>query len=223
MNNIQLSLIDISQLFKYNFKHTGEEIHIPEADQFNKPGWYNTTWESELYRKAHVNIIDALDTRGLWMMHCCIYPHYHNPAPIFGFDVFAGKNKITGCFHDFSPVTDGHPLSYWFSHESAKLSWNKKRELPDWAKRIFSDDIVAAGNVSSDDELSQISGMIANTLNAYLGSIKDTNNTVDDISFHHHHYIENQRLNPHNPNVLTLLGLSNQEANMYIDNCLFPY
>ena len=217
-----MSLIDISQLFKYKFDHSGEEIHIPEAVQFNKPGWSNLTWESDLYRKAHVNIIDAIDTRGLWMMHCCIYPHFHNPAPIFGFDVFAGKNKITGCFHDFSPVSDNHPLSEWFANESAKLSWNKKRELPEWAQRIFSNDIIAAGNVQSDEELTQISDMIADTLDVYLASLSDTNNTSDDISNKHKYYVENQRLNPHNPKVLMMLGLSEEEAVEYINNCLFP-
>jgi hypothetical protein len=223
MNNIQLSLIDIQQSFRTNFKKMGDEIYDPVAEQFNNPGWSNLTWESDLFRKAHVNIIDAMDTRGLWMMHCCIYPHYHNPAPIFGFDVFAGKNKITGCFHDFSPVIDNHPLSVWFCEESTKLNWNKKRDIPEWAKRIFSNDIIAAGNVQSDDELAQISDMISSTLYTYLSSLKDTNNTVDDISDKHKFYIENQRLNTHNPKVLMNLGLSNQEANMYIDNCLFPY
>jgi len=223
MNNIQLSLIDISKLFNYNFKQTGEEIYIPEADQFNKPGWYNTTWESELYRKAHINIIDAMDSKGLWMMHCCIYPHYHNTAPIFGFDVFAGKNKITGCFHDFSPVIDNHSLSAWFSDESSKLSWNKKRELPEWAKRIFSNDIIAAGNIQTNDELAQISKTISNTLHIYLSSLKDTNNTIDDISIKHKCYIENQRLNPHNSRILSTLGLSEDDAHAYINSCLFPF
>ena len=172
--------------------------------------------------RYYVNIIDAMDSRGLWMMHCCIYPHYNNPAPIFGFDVFAGKNKITGCFHDFSPVVDNHQLSIWFSDESAKLDWNKKRELPDWGKRIFSDSIIAAGNVQSDEELNQISETITSTLNTYLSSLEDTNNTSDDISNKHKYYVENQRLNPHNPKVLMMLGLSEEEAVEYINNCLFP-
>lgn len=222
MNNIQLTLEDIQRTFEFGFNQYGTVVSVPVAEQFNNPGWSNLTWESDLYRKAHVNIIDAMDTRGLWMMHCCIYPHYHNPAPIFGFDVFAGKNKITGCFHDFSPVIDNHPLSVWFSKESSKLDWNKKRELPEWAQRIFSNDIIAAGNVQSDDELEQISGMITDTLDVYLSSLYDTNNTVDDISGKHKFYIENQRLNPHNPRVLMNLGLSEEQANMYVEGCLFP-
>lgn len=223
MNNIQQTLNVIHRLFVFNFNNTGKEVAAdPLAEKFNNTGWTNTTWESPVYRKAHINIIDAIDTLGVWMMHCCIYPHYHNPAPIFGFDVFAGKNKITGCFHDFSPVIENHPLSEWFADESSKLSWNKKRVLPEWATRIFSNDIIAAGNVQSDDEITQIYDTIASTLDAYITSLRDTNHTIDDISAKHQYYIENQRLNPHNPKVLTLLGLSEEDAKLYIDKCLFP-
>lgn len=224
MNNIlHLTLVDIYRAFRFNFNKSGSEVSDPDTIQFDKPGWGNLTWTSSLYRKAHINIIDMMDTRGLWMMHCCIYPHYHNPAPIFGFDVFAGKNKITGCFHDFSPVIDNHPLSEWFTEESSTLSWNKKRELPEWAKRIFSSDIIAAGNIQSTEELTQLYDMISSTLDAYLTSLQDTNNTVDDISDKHNFYIENQRLNPHNPKVLMNLGLSEEEANQYVTECLFSY
>ena len=221
MNNIQLTLDDIQRTFGLRFNQSGTVVSDTVAAQFNNPGWSNLSWESDLYRKAHVNIIDAMDTRGLWMMHCCIYPHYHNPAPIFGFDVFAGKNKITGCFHDFSPVVNDHPLSEWFSIESSKLNWNKKRELPEWAQRIFSNDIIAAGNVQSDDELAQISDMISLSLRVYLSTLEDTNNTVDDISNKHKFYVENQRLNPHNPKVLMNLGLSEEDAVTYVNHCLF--
>ena len=221
MNNIQYTLEEIQQLFISHFKKSGTIIADQISDQFNSPGWSNLTWTSPFYRKAHINVIDAMDTRGLWMMHCCIYPHYHNPAPIFGFDVFAGRNKITGCFHDFSPVIDNHPLSDWFADESSKLSWNKKRELPEWAKRIFSNNIIAAGNVQSDGELTQLVDNISSTLSTYIDSLPDTNNLDIDVSDKHKYYIENQRLNPHNPRVLMNLGLSEDDANLYVSHCLF--
>ncbi len=222
MNKLLCTLTDIQQLFLNTFQQSGEEVSDPIAGQFNTPGWSNRTWGSSLYRKAHVNIIDVMDTRGLWMMHCCIYPHYHNPAPIFGFDVFAGKNKITGCFHDFSPVMANHSLSDWFKEESEKLEWKKKRELPDWGKRIFSDSIIAAGNVQSDEELDQILNTVSSTLTAYMVSLIDTNHTIDDMSSKHQYYIENQRLNPHNSRVLMSLGLSEEQSHLYVNHCLFP-
>ena len=195
------ALIDIQHLLEKEFARTGTEVFEPGMDRFNQPGWINRVWTSDKYRRAHVDVVDARDTKGLWMMHCCIYPHYHNTSPIFGFDVFAGKNKITGCFHDFSPVVSEHPLSDWFSQHSAELSWNKKRELPEWGKRIFSDSIIAAGNVQNDIELSQIANTIEDTITTYISSLHEYNNTVEDISNKHKYYIENQIL----PSVMKIL------------------
>jgi hypothetical protein len=131
-------------------------------------------------------------------------------------------NKITGCFHDFSPVIDDHPLSEWFETIASDLSWNKKRPLPDWAIRIFSENIIAAGNVKTDDELDQILKLIKLSLSEYIHRINETNNTVDDMSASHITYCENQRLNPHNPTILKTFGLSDTQVQSYINHCLFP-
>ena len=38
-----------------------------------------------------------------------------NGGSIYGFDIIAGKNKVTGAFHDFSPLLQKeHPLTEWF-------------------------------------------------------------------------------------------------------------
>ena len=47
----------------------------------------------------------------------------HNDAPIFGFDVIAGKNIITGCFHDYSvTVNKDHDMCIWFAEHVKQLS-----------------------------------------------------------------------------------------------------
>ena len=156
-------------------------------------------------------------------MHCCVFPHLHNPAPIFGFDVVAGKNKITGCFHDFSPAGDAnHPLIDWFMEESEKLSWNKKRPLPDWAERIFTKHMIAAGNVSQEDELAQILAMARKNLNCYLDEVGLTNNTADNTKDAQNYYAQNQKMNPHTPKVMASLGLNEEDVRMFIQDCLFP-
>ena len=38
------------------------------------------------------------------MAHVCLFPELTNGGPIYGFDIIAGKNKVTGAFHDFSPL-----------------------------------------------------------------------------------------------------------------------
>jgi phycocyanobilin:ferredoxin oxidoreductase len=217
------TLIEIQQLFEQSFNNTGVEVYEPGMDRFNQPGWVNRVWQSDRYRRAHVDVVDARLTKGLWMMHCCVFPHTHNSAPIFGFDVIAGKNKITGCFYDYSPTTDkNHPMLEYFQHEVAKLEWRKERALPDWATRIFSKSIVAAGNVSDETELEQLMQMAREGISHYLGTVGETNNTVADATFEQNYYAQNQKQNPHTPKVMVSLGLSEEDVNIFIQDCLFP-
>jgi phycocyanobilin:ferredoxin oxidoreductase len=157
------------------------------------------------------------------MMHCCIFPHTHNPAPIYGFDVIAGKNKITGCFHDYSKAGDPeHPMMEWFAGEVSKLEWRKERALPEWATNIFSKSMVAAGNVSDEEELAQITDLARTTISHYLSTVAETNNTVPDTTFEQNYYAQNQKCNPHTPRVMVSLGLSEDDVQHFIQDCLFP-
>jgi phycocyanobilin:ferredoxin oxidoreductase len=217
------TLIEIQDLFINEFSKTGEEVHEPGMDRFNQPGWVNRVWKSNRYRRAHVDVVDARLTKGLWMMHCCIFPHTHNPAPIYGFDVIAGKNKITGCFHDYSGAGDNfHPMMDWFAEEVSKLEWRKVRTLPDWAERIFSPSMVAAANVSNETELQQIADLAKTTVDHYLNTVAETNNTVLDTTAHQNYYCDNQKCNPHTPRVMVSLGLSEDDVQHFIQECLFP-
>ena len=49
--------------------------------------------------QSPIDVVDAPIPAGLWMMHVCIFHTLDNPqALIYGFDVIAGKNKMTGAF-----------------------------------------------------------------------------------------------------------------------------
>ena len=223
MSKVWDTLIEIQHLLEASFEATGTEVFESGMDRFNQPGWINRVWTSDRYRRAHVDVVDARDTKGLWMMHCCIFPHTHNPAPIFGFDVVAGKNKMTGCFHDYSKAGDpDHPMMEWFAGEISKLEWRKPRALPEWATNIFSPSMVAAGNVQDEEELEQIMAMARTTLAHYLESVADTNNTVQDTTAAQNYYCENQKCNPHTPKVMVSLGLSEEDVQVFIQECLFP-
>ena len=222
-SNVWTTLIDIQHLLEDSFNSTGTEIFEPGMDRFNQPGWVNRVWSGPSYRRAHVDVVDARESKGLWMMHCCIFPHTHNPAPIFGFDVVAGKNKITGCFHDYSAAGDkDHPMIGWFGEYVSRLEWRRERELPDWAKRIFSPHMVAAGNVQKEDELDQITQMAKDTLAHYLSTVAETNNTALDTTEHQNYYAINQKCNPHTPRVMASLGLNEDDVRVFIQDCLFP-
>jgi len=222
-NNVWNTLIEIQSLFEKSFDSTGTEVFEPGMDRFNQPGWVNRIWTSDDYRRAHIDVVDARSTKGLWMMHCCIFPHIHNPAPIYGFDVIAGKNKITGCFHDFSPAGDvEHHLIEWFAAETQKLQWNKTRKLPEWAERIFTGSMIAAGNVSDPEELEQIMDLVKLTTEVYLKHVGDTNRTAKNTTHNQNYYAQNQKQNPHTPKVMVSLGLSEDDVQHFIQECLFP-
>jgi phycocyanobilin:ferredoxin oxidoreductase len=217
------TLIGIQHILEKNFERTGQEIQEPGMDRFNQPGWVNRVWCSDLYRRAHIDVVDARETKGLWMMHCCIFPHTHNPAPIFGFDVIAGKNKITGCFIDYSPAGDrNHPMIDYFAEEVTRYEWIKQRELPEWAQRIFSPYMTAAGNVKDETELSQIESLAHILVNHYLETVGETNNTAENTAEYQNFYAQNQKQNPHTPRVMVSLGLSEEDVRVFIQECLFP-
>lgn len=223
MSLVWNNLTEIQKLIEREFSKTGIEVNEPGMDRFNQPGWVNRVWTSDRYRRAHIDVVDARDSKGLWMMHCCVFPHTHNPAPIFGFDVIAGKNKITGCFIDYSPTTDReHPMIDYFAEEVSRYEWIKKRELPDWAQRIFSPYMVAAGNVKEEAELGQIAGLANILVNHYLETVGETNHMIADNTFEQNFYAQNQKQNPHTPKVMVSLGLSEEDVRVFIQDCLFP-
>ena len=223
MSQVWDTLIEIQHLLEDNFSRTGQEVNESGMERFNQPGWVNRIWTSDRYRRAHIDVVDARESKGLWMMHCCVFPHTHNPAPIFGFDVIAGKNKITGCFIDYSPTGDrDHPMIEYFAEEVGQLEWVKTRKLPDWAERIFSGNMIAAGNVSDEDELVQITEMAKQGVHHYLSTVAETNNTVNNTTAAQNYYCENQKQNPHTPRVMVSLGLSEDDVQHFIQECLFP-
>jgi phycocyanobilin:ferredoxin oxidoreductase len=210
-------------MLEKKFSETGIEVNEPGMDRFNQPGWINRVWSSDNYRRAHIDVVDARDSKGLWMMHCCVFPHTHNPAPIFGFDVVAGKNKITGCFIDYSPTGDkNHSMIEYFGEEVSRYEWNKKRTLPEWAQRIFSEHMVAAGNVSDEHELSQIASLASILVNHYVDTVGETNHKTADTTFEQNYYAQNQKQNPHTPKVMVSLGLSEEDVKVFVQDCLFP-
>jgi phycocyanobilin:ferredoxin oxidoreductase len=225
VSKVWYELINIEQNLESVFTATGSLVDEPGMERFNQSGWINKVWTSKAYRRAHIDVVDARETRGLWMMHCCVFPHLDNPAPIFGFDVIAGKNKMTGCFIDYSPSADReHAMLDYFAEEVSRYEWIKKRELPDWAQRIFSGSMVAAGNVSDEDEISQISSLASILVNHYVETVGETAGTAAPAAVieAQNFYAENQKQNPHTPKVMTSLGLDEEDVRAFIQDCLFP-
>jgi hypothetical protein len=154
------------------------------------------------------------------MMHLCIFPHIDDPSPVFGFDIISGENKVTGAFHDFSPVVGGTYLDKWYASQVGDQQWSKVRELPEWARQIFSTNMVAAGNIQNSVELEQFLSMVRFNLLNYLANIG--NRSTDDFSTAQNKYCRFQKQNPHTPRVMKSLGFNEDVVHEFIQNCLFP-
>lgn len=225
MSEVWDTLIEIQDRLIDAFNATGQEYNEMGMDRFNQPGWINRVWTSDTYRRAHIDVVDARDSKGLWMMHCCVFPRLDNNGPIFGLDVIAGKNKITGFFHDYSrTINADHPMIEAFGNEVAKLEWRKQRELPEWAQAIFSPYMVAAGNVNSKAELNQLLKLSLDSVDAYLTDIGNYNHEADrdEVRAAQNRYAHYQKQNPHTPRTMTSLGLDEEDVRIFVQECLFP-
>ena len=210
------------------FESNGKEIHEPGMDHFNQPdnGWINRVWAHESVRRAHIDVVDARESHGLWMMHVCCFPTLDNGSPIYGFDVIAGKRKMTGAFHDFSASSGGedHPLCEWYLDAVKDFIPTKQRELPEWAKNIFSDGMIAAGNVGTEEEAVAICKLAVDNLRVWFQSVPEYagEQTVDFTAGCQDYYCHNQQQNPHTPRVMKSLGLAEADVDEFCTNALFP-
>lgn len=209
------------------FDSNAVEIQEDGLDYFNRPdsGWINRVWANKDIRRAHIDVVDARDTKGLWMMHVCIFPTLDNPAPIYGFDVIAGKNKMTGAFHDFSPSADpDHPMIEGYFESVEHFVPEKQRELPEWARNIFTGKMLAAGNVKTDEEATEIIRIATDNLRAYFAEVGATKGEGDQtiVAASQDYYCHNQQQNPHTANVMKSLGLPEEDVDRFCTDMLFP-
>jgi phycocyanobilin:ferredoxin oxidoreductase len=220
-------LIDCKDEIIEIFNDNATEINEAGLDYFNRPdsGWINRVWANDHVRRAHIDVVDARNTKGLWMMHVCIFPTLDNPAPIYGFDVIAGKNKMTGAFHDFSPSSDpDHPMIQGYYESVDHFVPEKQRELPEWARNIFTGKMLAAGNVKSDEESDEIIRIATSNLRAYFNEVGLTKGEGDQtiVAASQDYYCHNQQQNPHTANVMKSLGLPEEDVDKFCTDMLFP-
>ena len=216
----QNNIIDI-------FNEYANEIEEPGLAKFNQPegGWINRVWANDSVRRAHIDVVDARESKGLWMMHVCCFPVLHNDAPIYGFDVIAGKNKMTGAFHDFSPsATLDHPMIDGYKEAVEDFIPSRQRELPEWARNIFTDKMLAAGNVRSEEEAIAIIDIALDNLKAWFQEVPAFNGFGDTslVAASQDYYCHNQQQNPHTPNVMKSLGLPEEDVDIFCRDMLFP-
>jgi hypothetical protein len=202
------------------FNATGEPINDIETTEYN---WHNQLWSSPRYRRAHIEIVDNRETNKLYILHCTIFPHYNDPSPIWGFDAVCGPNKITGAFLDYSHAGDPRSFMYlWFKARVSGLEWNKPRELPEWARQIFSPSMVAAGNLREETEIDQLCDTALDTLDFYLKNVGFDQQDVADYHMAQNRYCHYQKQNPHVVNSMVAMGVPEPTMRKFVNEVLFP-
>ena len=225
MSAIWDRLIDCKDEIINIFEDRATEFDEPGLAHFNNDTWVNRVWRNDHIRRAHIDVVDARDTKGLWMMHVCVFPVLNNDGPIYGFDVIAGKNKMTGAFHDFSAsATLDHPMIDGYKEAVADFIPSKQRELPEWAKNIFTDKMLAAGNVRTEEEAVAIIDLALNNLRAYFDEIGEFTGFGDTqlVQAAQNYYCHNQQQNPHTPRTMKSLGLDEADVDKFCTDMLFP-
>ena len=227
MSVIWDKLIDCQNKIIDIFNERATEIEEPGLSAFNQPdnGWINRVWSNDSVRRAHIDVVDARESKGLWMMHVCCFPVLNNDSPIYGFDVIAGKNKMTGAFHDFSPsATFDHPMIDGYKESVEDFIPSKQRELPEWARNIFTDKMLAASNVKAEEEAVAIINIALDNLHAWFDEVPqfDGQGNRDEVIAAQDYYCHNQQKNPHTANVMKSLGLPEEDVEVFCRDMLFP-
>ncbi len=214
---IWLPLIDLSNRIETLFDT--HLIRYPIEEPIGFEGWEDAYWKSDHIRKCHLKTIDNRNTQKLWLMHINIFPNETLNTPILGFDIVAGQTKITGSFFDYSPVDD-HPFLDYFYSKVNVLTWNKPRELPDWAQQIFSKNMIAAGNIRTEEEIKQLSETCLDLIEYYIKNIGKYD-SIGQFKDKQNYYCRQQKLNPHLHKSILSMGINEEDKDRYVNKILF--
>jgi phycocyanobilin:ferredoxin oxidoreductase len=172
-------------------------------------GWQNHIFESEMFRRGHVEIFT---TDKLMVLHVTVFPHLDDPAPIYGFDVISGAEKASGIFLDLSP-TVGKTAHFCETPAGAT------RIVPEWGE-IFSPHFVAV-RPRNDDEFIDLLQAGMTVLENYLPTLRTETADVEAVRTAQNRYCAGQRRNEKTMSALVRL-IGAERANQFMTTVLFP-
>jgi hypothetical protein len=193
-----------------------EKIILENCDGIKIPtedfGWDNRRFISDVFRIAH---IERYSDKNLEVLHFTCFPSNFNPEPIFGFDIITTPNKCLASFLDWSPVLSNDTYV-------SPYNFNTPYNLPEWAKVIFSKDVIAI--VPTDEEFKIMANIAIRSFEEYIELLLDaetTPNLVNDIKIGQNKYCEHQQKNERTYNVLKA-KLGEDRAKQFMTSILFP-
>jgi len=181
-------------------------VEIPTQDY----GWVNKRYISDLFRIAH---IERYSDNNLEVLHFTCFPNINCGEPIFGFDIITVEKKCLACFLDLSPIITNRLLGI-------EKEFEKPYPLPDWAKEIFSDGVLAV--VPNDDEFEWICNNVTSIFESYLDLLTNkSEDMITEVVTRQNIYCEQQQKNERTFNVLKS-KLGEENAKLFMCEILFP-
>lgn len=175
-------------------------------------GWVNHRYKSSLYRLAH---IERYWDKNIEVLHFTTFPHEWSPEPIFGFDVIATKNTITGCYMDLSPILKDYPFD-------TGIDFKDRKPLPQWAT-VFSDKFIML-KPESDEEFIRFCDWVLDKYDWYLNSLlwlERRTNEIEGVIEKQNIYCSVQSKNPRTFSALKA-KIGEEKARYFMENILFP-
>lgn len=187
-------------------------------------------WENDFYfnpsiRYGHLEYFKSVNGK-IEVLHCTFFPSYFKNIPIYGFDVIALNNIVTGIFCDFTDCIDANETLNIRLKEIKQKYIQNHRQLPEWAD-FFSKNFISINTKELDqnDLVKTFSGLFLeyvmfvenqNLNNEYLNS----DNVKKSISIQNS-YSFNQRKNDKTYKALSAY-IGADKAREFIDSILFP-
>lgn len=110
-----------------------------------------------------------------------------------------------------------------FESLTKDLTWKKQRELPPWAKEIFSEYIIGAGSVREGPETDQLREVTLRLLRYYVQGMDNPMFRKEGLDTREaqNKYCRNQKTNVQLHKSILAMGISEEDKNQYVENVLF--
>jgi len=209
----------IKSTFDFEMKRFINPKHTQQFD-----GWNDWFWNSDKIRKAHLKTIEPSGkNRKQWLLHVNIFPDADIDAPIFGLDIVATPNKISGVFCDYSPTTQNQTqFTDLFQEITKTLEWKRERELPPWAQEIFTEEMIAAGSVRHGPETDQLIlavGILTENYFRLLDGLEPEYGLNTTKAQNKYCFFQKQNKMLHSS--IMSWGISEEDKDDYVNNVLF--
>lgn len=187
--------------------------------------WLNDFYFNPSIRYGHLEYFKSINGK-IEVLHCTFFPSYFKNVPIYGFDVIALNNIVTGIFCDFTDCISNQPILTKKLKEIKQKYIKNHRQLPDWAD-FFSENFISINTKDLDqkDLVKTFSDLFLDYIDYvesqnFNGEYLNPKQVKNSISIQNN-YSFNQRKNDKTYKALSAY-IGQSQARSFIDTILFP-